>query len=220
MNFGKVMYIHGFGTNLKHFFKPKHFTKNNLFPALFRVVPDKNVYTFRWGVELDLGLANLVNIPILYDLYQTEKRLATSTSLLAELNCAIETFKPETIIAHSMGTFLFLNYIQNHGLNSGIKKIVFAQADLNTNYNLPNALMEKLDKKDLQFFNCYCFWDSSLWISTIINKGLKIGNFGVRRANIKNIFFPLGLERGDFHNSVLESKRFSKLLKTQIFTTT
>ncbi len=172
----KVLYIHGFATNITHLFKIKQFTKKELFPALFRIFAENEVYTFRWGLDLHLNIKNIWEI---YNLYQKEKKLAKDNNLLFQLHCVIDTFKPKIIICHSIGCYLFINYIKKFNLSKNIAKIVFIQADLPKKQKLSIKITKPLKNKKLEFINFYCYWDDSLTISSIINKKLRAGSFGL-----------------------------------------
>jgi hypothetical protein len=205
-------YIHGFATNLTHTFKPRKFEENELFPAILRIIPKSQFYPFLWGKDLALKWWQLVNLTHFSKLYWLERSMAADELLLERLKKELEQRKPKVILAHSMGCFLFLNYVQKFGAPDFVEKIVFFEADIDYNFKLPESLVAKIKSKQLKIYNYHCFWDDSLFMSSLLHFKFRAGNLGFKNPLVKNLHFALGKERGAFHNSPLESKRFSRSL--------
>jgi uncharacterized alpha/beta hydrolase family protein len=210
----KILYIHGYGTESIHQFRPKQWSEKEICNTIFELKKEQDLELkfFHWGWSLKLDKWQSLN-PLQYlRLYITEQNMAKSTGLLNRLNKMIKTYEPEIIICHSMGSFILVNYLTKYGKPESVKKLVTMQADFPRYFKLPQSIEQSVQNKELKFYNIYCPWDELLPLSMVINLKPPAGMFGVANKHVKNIMFPL-YDNLDFHNSILNSTRAAKFLK-------
>jgi uncharacterized alpha/beta hydrolase family protein len=210
----KILYIHGYGTETLHQFRPKQWSEKEICSTIFELKKERDLELkfFHWGWSLKLSKWQAFN-PLQYlKLYLTEQRMAKSKGLLNRLHKMIQTYQPEIIICHSMGSFILMNYLTKYEKPLSVKKIVTMQADFPRYFEIPQSVEQDIDTKKLKFYNIYCPWDELLPLSMVINFKLPSGMFGVANKRVKNILFPL-YDNWDFHNSILNSRRAAEFLK-------
>ncbi|MEI6729187.1 MAG: hypothetical protein WCK98_06110 [bacterium] len=210
----KILYIHGYSTKTTHLFRPKAWSEKEICNTIFELKKQQpaEIDFFHWGWSLKLSKLQYFNPFQHLKVYLTERKMAKSKGLLNRLHQTINTYQPEVIICHSMGSFVLLNYLNKFGKPDSLKKIVTMQADFPRSYKLSQDIEQSLESKELKFYNIYCPWDELLPLSMAINLKPPAGMFGMANKNVQNILFPL-YDDLDFHNSILNSTRAARFLK-------
>jgi hypothetical protein len=206
--------IHGYGVGasyniLGYKTKPAKFNHSG-----FIAYPD--AYVFNWFTEKNFGFLETVNLLSHYRLYKYEQKIANSKSLQARLNKELELKNPETIICHSMGCFLLLEYFRSYKPCSNLKRVILLQGDYSSSYNLPKSLTES---KQIEIFNFYNWLDQALFQSSVLSLNLKAGQIGwkslekeknnviiLQQVTRKNILNKISLWPKNYHTQILKQK--------------
>jgi hypothetical protein len=165
-----------------------------------------NCKLFKWGEERNINLLESLNPISAIKLYFEEKQIANSQKIIDKLILEIDSFKPEIIVAHSMGTALLTEVLKQKNF-SFIKKIVFVQSDLRLNNENTQTLQEL--KKNIKLINVWCFWDQALISSVLISGTIPLG---LHTSTIfENYFLPL-YKKFNLHESSISDKKLLKIV--------
>jgi len=148
-----------------------------------------------------MKITNVFTSRHLYKLYFFEKSKAKSEETLKKLHQIILEYKPNSIIAHSMGSFLLANYLEKFECLSNLQKVFLIQADVDANYRFKIS-------KNVKIVNFHCFWDPALLYSWVLNWRKPAGIFGLKSAH-QNIFIPL-LDLPNPHKDILRNQNLKK----------
>jgi hypothetical protein len=204
----RILYLHGYGTAISSFFQ-KPLASHRGF-QLSKAFNETNTVLdpFDWSIPTHLDPWSALNPLAQLNIYLEYRRALQNQSLLKKLSQRLNQDQPTTIVCHSLGCQLLLNYVQNYQLPASVKKIIFLQADIS--YNAPIDF-------ELDFINVFCPWDLSLFFSSLYHLQWRAGLVGLKLTktkNQKNVFFP-ALRWGNPHTAVLEEvERLEQLLST------
>lgn len=201
-----LLLIHGFAIGLDTWFHPK---KNHL--AGFEVFADEVVSgkakIFRWTAEQKTPFFVSWN-PFFYRTYYlNEREKAQDIATLRDLHRVIHEAQPETVICHSMGSYLFLQYVKRFNLPVCVKKVVFIQADCSKT----DLLLADISTEIAPFINVYRFFDPSLWVSSLYHRALRIGLYKLSLPNMKSIYLP-SMSWLNPHTASLYDKKLKRLI--------
>ncbi len=183
---GKVLIIHWYGNNID---KSKKYWDLSW---LDKKIESWEFDLFKRWLDTEMWLLEKINPIKQFKLYSWEKQLANTKSLQEKLYKHMKENKYDTIIAHSMWTFLFLNTLNNIWINEELKHIIFVQSDLANNIIISNQkVMEKINNSQLKIDNYYNPIDIQLIISSIIHLKVKAWLFWIRCKYIHNHFHKL-----------------------------
>lgn len=184
----KVILVHGFGVNLHKKLNRKPIPEGEEFKAFKLLVQTGSAKVFRWGIHKKLNPLQVYSLKAYSKVYKNEKLLAQSENLQLDLFKMVQNNEEvETVICHSLGCSLFMNSINKFGLKNKIKKIVLISADLPRNWQITNPdIKARIQKNELEITNIFCITDYTLFVSSIYNKYIPAGLFGLNIENIKN----------------------------------
>jgi hypothetical protein len=204
----KTLLIHGYATKLHASIFRKPLPEHEGFIGLQNEIKNGEIDVFHWGIDRPLSFVQSINPFSYLTLYRDEERLAESLELQQKLFTMITSSGTKRIICHSMGCRLLLNMINAIGLPSSVRSIVFLQADIDADSELPTPISYSLE-------NFFCPWDPSLITSSMLHWNLRVGLRAWKHKNVKNSFFPL-LRPINLHISPLRNRRFAKFLLQDI----
>ncbi len=180
--------IHGYGIKRTAPLFYKTLISDGGFLIFSDLIKQKRAQVFDWGIRRHFTLTEQLNPLKTITLYKDEKNLAKSKDLLSSLDRQLQVARPSTIVCHSLGAYLFLNYLKTHSLPKYIKHIFFVQADI------PDNLLENLSKNSsLKVSNIYCPWDYKLWGSFLLNRRVPIGIKRAKTKGVDNHLLPVSL---------------------------
>lgn len=149
--------------------------------------------------------------------YFEEQKKAQDPETFLRLHHFLMKHEPEVIIAFSMGTFLFNNYLQKYSLPECINNIAFVQADLPIDFEVKDRkITQRLRGGHLVWQNFWCFWDPALSVSTILNRKRRLGLGKSKNPYIKDRFFPLYKNFNLHVSSLYDRNLIKQILKTQV----
>ncbi len=210
----RIVLIHGFGTSVpseliatvtKGVLKFEQEDKG--FKAFNELISQGNAKVFSWNEAFNAKeLKEYASVQKYIDLYYREKKKALSDNLQSTFTAFIEKEQPEVIVAHSMGCYLVLGYLDKFDLPKSVKKIFLIQGDFDKKYELKNkAIIKRIENDDLRLINIFCPWDTTLIFSPFINKlVLPAGLVRMRNPYFVDVLFPLGNDL-NLHNSSIQS---------------
>lgn len=212
----KILLIHGYGIGIRSsIFKPAE-GEDAGFGAFKELIKEGIAKVFRWDIQSNFGLPQVVNVKNYLAIYKKERDLAISLSLQDRLFEVIQSYKPTVIICHSMGCYLFLHFSNQRALPSFVTKIIFVQADLPYDFKILNKdILKRLEIGQLTFINYYCPWDPTLLADTIMKKSKIAGAVGASVPYVKNEPFPL-YRKINLHNCNISNKKFLDKLKKHL----
>jgi len=146
-----------------------------------------DAFVFRWDVKVRCKIWDFINPIAEYNLYKRERKLAESTDIHAIFHTFLLEHAPKTIVCHSLGCYLLLNYLRKYDLPHSVTRVVFVQADLSRSAES----IDKLSEKHIALINYYCPWDYVLLSSVLFNKYIPAGLFGLSGSYVFNKFHPL-----------------------------
>lgn len=164
-----------------------------------------NVEIFTWGSEARYSLSQSLNPLTPYFLYYQEKQLLEDAVLQARLRTTLHSFRPEIVIAHSLGSVLFLKTALLP--SAGLRRLVFVNSDLRLTAQVITVLQTFKDN-GVELFNVHCFWDQALLVSSLLSFSQPLG-LGPNPL-FKNFFLPL-FGAPNLHESSLASTRLVKI---------
>ena len=187
----QILLIHGFGINIASPFQsPLGETKG--FDCFQDQIANQTAQTFEWSIATKYTFLQSMNPSCYLKTYREEQKKAESYAIHEQLNEMIIKEQPSTIVCHSMGAYLLLNYLEHFESTNSVKDIIFTQADISTNRNLHKLrIYDQLKRNKIKITNYYCQWDPALLSSSIYNSSLRAGLKGINEDIVCNKFFPL-----------------------------
>lgn len=179
----KIVLVHGYGAGLSP--SKDSFSLDLGFKGFQAGLISREVAMFTWYQQESHSLLSFLNPQFHYQTYRKEKIAAQSSEVLHKFKSFIEKEKPETIVCHSLGAYLFLNYMRKFAEISSIKKVVFVQADIPDDTKMP------VNPNSIKFVNAFCFWDPALLVSKILHHYTPAGLTGWRESTVTNKLIPL-----------------------------
>lgn len=201
----KIVLVHGYGTGLSPLKSSK--TDHHGFSGFEKGILSKDVAVFSWHQEENSSLLKFINPYFHYKTYEKERSAAQSTELLKGFKKFIEKEKPDIVVCHSLGAYLFLNYLKQYEEVSSIKKAVFVQADLKNNKPFP------ANPNHIEFTNVYCPWDPALLTSKVMHGYTPAGLTGWKQPQVRNKFIPL-FGHWNLHISTIAQKQFAEFVSS------
>ena len=204
--------IHGYGVGANYLNIHKAEGINGGFGAFDKLILEQNAIVFRWDIKRYFEYKTMFNPFNHLALYNQERSKAQLPETHLNLKLIIERYKPESIICHSVGSLLMTSFLKDNSLPSYVKNIVFIQADIPNNTQLPGQIKSLIKNKNLNITNLYCPWDQALLTTLPLHFTLKAGLVGYKNPLIKNIFFPL-YKKTNLHTSSINDPDLIKLLE-------
>lgn len=204
----KILLIHGYGTGNPVYNKKERYYQ---FLGFKKLIDAGEAVVFEWFEKEDYHNFEFLNPIHHFLVYQKERLLAGGKKSFESLSEALKLHKPKTIICHSMGSYLLLNYLKDAGLPDFVEKVIFIQADVPQSFQMPDDVEKRLKNHQLTWENYYCHWDFALIASLFINGYIPAGLVGASSELIKNRFYPLH-SYILLHISSIRSEKFIKKL--------
>ncbi|MCC6563649.1 hypothetical protein IT087_02045 [Candidatus Uhrbacteria bacterium] len=204
----RIVLIHGFATGIGFsIFRPAYGADAG-FSAFKSDIVSGVAKAFRWDIKGQASFFQSLNPFYTWDIYRRERKIAEDPETYRKLAEFLSHEQPETIICHSMGCFLFLEYLKHQSLPASVRNVVFNQADLpSSGVSLPSEIEERIRSRRLTITNTYCVWDVTLWCAVLIGSSLRAGLVGLRNPFVRNAFFPL-VRPINLHTAAIRSPRF------------
>ncbi|MEX0598808.1 MAG: hypothetical protein WD512_20155 [Candidatus Paceibacterota bacterium] len=174
--------IHGYGKALD--IQEPNIPANGGFYIFDTEISNQQAYPYIWAEEIKRNRFTPYNLIIQLQLYYKERAKSQDSKECQKLNYQLSKYNPKTIIAHSSGARLLVNYLVDYKLPSSVQNIIFVQADISRR-ELDSA---KISSK-INFINFWCWWDPALITSTLLNRCIPIGLYSSQLPQAK--FYPL-----------------------------
>jgi esterase/lipase superfamily enzyme len=203
-----ILLIHGYGIGIKSSIFKNAEGDHAGFGAFSDLIKVGQAVVFRWDMPAALRFHEVFNVAHYLRIYKTEKEKATSKELQQILSEHMEKYQPSIIVCHSMGAYLFLEYIKKYNVPEQIEKIVFIQADIPYDFSIQNTVLgEKMKNGKIQVVNYYCPWDSTLVAARILHRYIPAGLVKVKNPLVHNKLFPL-YSKINLHTCSINNKKF------------
>ena len=174
--------IHGYGKALD--IQEPNIPANGGFYIFDTEISTQQAYPYIWAEDVKRNQFTPYNLIAQLQLYYKEKDKTQNPAEHQRLKQELSTHKPKTIIAHSSGARLLVNYLIYYKLPKSVQSIIFVQADISREeLNLANLPIQA------KFINFWCWWDPALITSTLLNRYIPIGLYPPQRQESK--FYPL-----------------------------
>ncbi len=204
----RIVLIHGFATGITYSVFRRAHGADAGFSAFRGDVETGDAKAFRWDVQDEASFFQSLNPFYSWNIYRRERVIAKHPETLKRLHTFLSAEQPEIILCHSMGSFLFSEYLKTEVLPVSVKRIVFNQADLPTNgIDVSADVLTRVGSDKFSIINSHCFWDPTLWLAVALSGSLKAGLLGMSSTLIQNTFWPLWRPI-NLHTSAIRSKRF------------
>lgn len=208
----RIALIHGFATGIHFSFLRPAYGSDAGFTAFQIEVKRGEAKVFRWDIKERASFFQSLNPFYIWNVYRRERSIVKKTTTHAALQHFLESESPEILVCHSMGVFLFFEYLRHGELPASVRRVVFSQADLSSKQVRFSPLMEeRIRSGELQITNAYCPWDPTLWFSRVLN-GQRAGLTGMRHPLVHERFFPL-IKPVNLHTSAIRSSRFRSFVE-------
>jgi hypothetical protein len=146
------------------------------------------------------------------DIYRRELAIARSTETYQKLAEFLNAEQPEVVVCHSMGCFLFSEYLKRENLPESVRHVIYNQADLPwSGTGFSKEIIERVRAGKLIITNTFCFWDPTLWSAVFAGGSIRAGLFGMRSPWVRNKFFAL-FRPFNIHTAAIRSPRFRDLV--------
>lgn len=208
----KIALIHGYAVDMEMGVFRRRLGRDAGFGAFRRLLDSGDAVMFRWGEHMRFGSIHYINPFAHLRVYNAEKNKAASDKLFAQFGDFLERERPDTLVCHSMGSYLLINYINKHGLPAHVRKVVFVQGDIPAGTIISNAdITRRLENKELNIYNYHCWWDITLISSMMLNGYVPLGLTKSRLKHIHNRFFPL-YKTINLHQSSMNDDKLIELI--------
>lgn len=208
----QIVLIHGFATGIRFSIFRKAHGADAGFSAFQEDVNFGDAKAFRWDIKEDASFLQSLNPYYPWGVYRREKAIVENRKTHEALARFLANETPRTIVCHSMGARLMIEYLKHEPLPSSVRCIILNQADVApADLELSRELMERMRQGNLQFINTFCPWDPSLWYSRAFH-GPRAGLVGLSRNDVQNKFFPL-VKPVNLHTAAIRSHRFRDLIE-------
>ena len=202
---------YGVGAQYVNFKQPEGL--NAGFGAFEELIKQNQATVFRWDISRHFSWLEFLNPMTHLELYKMEKSKSQSKNTHDQLQLELFAAMPSTIICHSMGSQLFISYLQSHKLPDSVIQIVFVQANIPSNQELPDYFLQLLRSKRITLINLFCPWDQALISLIFLRFFVPAGMIGLKNNLISNIFFPL-YKAPNLHTSSINDPKLIKLIET------
>jgi hypothetical protein len=192
--------LHGYGVGAKYANFHDAEGLNGGFGAFDKLILEDKAKVFRWDIPRSFTFWEFINPFKSLDLYHKEIDKSQNIDTHKPLQKELFDLLPHTIVCHSMGTLLLINYLEHFDLPSSVTKIVFIQGSIANSTRLPVNLQHLVESKKITLLNLFCPWDQALLTVLLLNRTVTIGLTGYKNPLVKNIFFPL-YKRLNLHTS-------------------
>ncbi len=208
----KIVIIHGYAVDMEMGVFRRRLGYDAGFAAFRSLLDSGDAVMFRWGEHMRFSSLHYINPFAHLRVYNVEKKKATSDRLQHEFSEFMNKEKPDTIVCHSMGSYLLINYINKYGLPDYVRKIVFVQGDIPAGTLITHPdVVRRLEDRELTIYNYHCWWDITLISSILINGYIPVGVGGGRFKHITNRFFPL-YRTINLHQSSMNDRKLIELI--------
>lgn len=200
----RIVLIHGYGVGLTP--KKSALPLDLGFSGFFEGLVSKEVSLFSWYQEEKHSLSYYLNPVFHLRVYKKERHAGATDSVLSSLKDFLSKEQPEILVCHSLGAFVFLQYLKKYKAPQSLRRVVFVQADFTSQANLPKHTQ-------FSYLNLYCPWDPALIISWMIHGQRPAGLIGWKQPQITNKLLPLS-GSWNLHNSNIEKKQFARFISS------
>jgi hypothetical protein len=215
-----LLLIHGFGTHIN---KTLDYCG---FDAFQNQLNSGSAKTFIWGKFEMFRWYDYLNIFKYSKLFFHEKYLTKNHQILNNLQQHLLKNSINTIVTHSLGTMLLLEYLyQGLPLPVTLKNIYITQGCVDRTINLELINNNYKNQPPVKIVNLYCPYDNALLVNMLVLWQVTSGLFGFKnlknqnKANqfltISNKFWPL-YRRFNLHRSTICDPNFATLVNNQI----
>jgi hypothetical protein len=198
--------IHGYGKALD--IQEPDIPENGGFYIFDNEITQNQAYPYIWAEPVQRNFLTPYNLIAQIQLYYRERYKTEDTKEHQRLYQELESQKPKTIIAHSSGARLLVNYLVDYKLPPSVQTIIFVQADISREEldlaNLPNQA---------KFINFWCWWDPALITSTLLNKYIPIGLCPPEPKYSQ--FYPL-YKLPNPHQNIWKDNKFKQIIEETI----
>ncbi len=194
----KYFLIHGYGKALD--LAEPTIPTNGGFYSFDREIHSGEAYPFVWSLEYPRHWWTPWSVYHQWKLYRLEQQYVESHQLHKRLIQQLIDTQPRVIIAHSMGTKLLHNALKynSQALPSSVKYIVLCQADL---------IQWDVCIKGVQVISMHCWWDLSLWCSTLLSGTIPLGLMESPKSRTQDCF--RGLYHGyNLHKDIWKDQKY------------
>jgi hypothetical protein len=209
-----MVLIPGFGTGLNSKILKERY-KNGGFFIFDDMIAAHKAVVFKWTDIFDLGWKESLHIPLWVQYYWADREKVSKNETLYNLAEFIHHHKPNTIVAHSLGTELFWECTKLYPLPKSVKKVVFVQSDLVHEVDQDHPLSVAARNKDIEFINVFCPADPNLLLSSFLHTKPRAGLLGLDLAGCRNILLPW-LWSINIHSAPLSHPWFKKVVAGEL----
>jgi hypothetical protein len=199
--------IHGYGKALD--IQEPNIPTNGGFYIFDTEISNQKAYPYIWAEEIVRNRLTPYNLITQLQLYYKERAKTHNPAEHQRLKQELSKHKPKTIIAHSSGARLLVNYLVDYQLPPSVQIIIFVQADISKR-ELDSA---NLPTNKVKLINFWCWWDPALITSTLLNRYIPIGLYPPQRQDSK--FYPLH-NLPNPHQDIWRDNKFKAVINTLI----
>lgn len=174
--------IHGYGKALD--IQEPTIPANGGFYIFDTDISTKQAYPYIWAEEIKRNKFTPYNLITQLQLYYKERAKTQNPAEHQRLKQELSKYKPKTIIAHSSGVRLLVNYLASYTLPESVQSIIFVQADISRRELDTSKIPSKT-----KLISFWCWWDPALISSTLLNRYIPIGLYPSQLP--QSIFYPL-----------------------------
>ena len=208
----KIAIIHGYAADMEMGWLRPRLGYDAGFSAFRPLLDSGEAVMFRWGEHMSFSSIHYINPFTHLQVYRSEKSKVVSDKLQRELTAFLDKERPDTLVCHSMGSYLLVNYINKFGLPDCVRKVVFVQADIPVGMGITHPdIIKRVENKELSVYNYHCWWDITLVSSMIINGYVPLGLTRSRAGYVNNRFFPLN-KKINLHMSSMNDRKLIELI--------
>lgn len=201
-----TVFIHGYGTNVSSKLQKPLSKHKGL-----KVAKDLKAFeAFEWSIPATFSDEQTHN-PLSYlDLYLKEHRKSKQITTHQSLKKFFDRTNPTTIICHSLGCELLLNYLENYNVPTNVKEVVFLQPNTSALRQITNTqFIAQVESEKISAITYFCPWDITLMIGSIVNCQISAGLFGFWTGPFSNIFLP-AISAANPHTACLSEPKLLK----------
>lgn len=202
-----LLLIHGFASGLRIPGIRDRRGKEAGFDVFAKEISDGTAHVFHWAIEEDVPAPHVINPRYYEKIYLAEQKKAYSIETRRALSDLLKKTKPSTILCHSFGCALLLNFLAHDPLPTSVRTIIFVQADLPSDAAIPLTL-----PRTIRLFNLFCVWDPTLLWSAIYHRKWRAGQIGLKYPRVKNINLPLK-KMPNLHAQILADERLKRMIE-------
>lgn len=202
----KTFLIHGYACDIDSLFhRPKDEAAG--FDVFKEELVSQQSTVFRWGFCRKYTFwESFLPTEYLHH-YNLERKLAADPSTLSRLHEELFRTQPSIIVCHSMGCYVFIQYLQQYQLPKSVKKVMLLQGDVTPKEVIDSGMLAL----PIQFFNIFRTFDFTLWMSRLYHLAPRIGLAPIEDARVKNIHFS-SFKHFNLHTALLSDRKLKKLI--------